>query len=437
MSKKKKIIIILVVSILIIGSAVGLVAVLKKSNKNKKVVDVYPVSELLGETDWYEYEDTLYGYVDTSMQQNIYLSSSQQIEEIKVKEGQEVKAGDVILVYDTTAQELELAQMRADVEIARADVVVAERELENLKNTTPVEEVPEEPTTEAVTPEEPTTEDGVATSTDATTEEEITTEEIPETEEILEPEEETYTKEELDKAIKDKENEIKSLKIAYQLAQIDLELMEYQNSNGEVLANFDGVVTTVMDEEEAILNSKPVIVISGESGCTVKASIGELSLGDVHIGDSVELYCYEDGMMYTGTITEISTTPETDQYYYGSSVESYYPMTITVLDGEDLRQGMGMDVTVISDDSLDVAYGDEFYLPLAFVANENGKYYVMKDNNGVLEKTYVQTGKILWGDTIKILGGVGRNDLIAFPYASDAKEGVKTKEASTSSMYYY
>ncbi|MBP3622124.1 MAG: HlyD family efflux transporter periplasmic adaptor subunit [Lachnospiraceae bacterium] len=416
MSKKKKIIIACIVSVVIIGIIVAVLAVLKNKTKDKKVVDVYPVSELAYPSDMFEYDNYYYGNVNAGLEQNIYLMSSQKIEEIKVTEGQEVKAGDVILVYDTTAQELALDIEKANVEIARAAVVVAERELEELKKITPVEEIPVVPE-----PEEIATPTDAATSTDAP--EEIP--EVPEAPEI--PEEDVYTKEELDKAIKDKEAEIRTLSIAYQLAQIDLQIMEQQNSNGEVVANFDGVVKTIIDEEEAILNSKPLIVISGDSGYTVTSNIGELSLGTVAIGDMVEMYCYENGMNYTGTIAEISDTP-----VYSDNTESYYNIKINVENTDGLTSGMGMDVTMSSDSGED----NTFYIPLAYVAEENGNYYVLKEENGVLKKVYIKTGKIMWGDSIKVYSGVTMNDYIAFPHSKDAVEGVKTKQASAYDMYY-
>lgn len=505
MSKKKKLIIAIIITLAVIGIIVAVLMVIKNKNKEKKVVNVESVEMLCTPAEYMEYNNTLYGYVDTSMEQKIYLTSTDVVEETRVKEGQQVKAGDVILVYDMTARELELEMQRAVVEQARVNVLVAERELEELKAIVPVEEKPEEPTTEETTPdvpvidepsvddeeeepgdtedieaEEPTPEETESTteSTDTTTETSETTTEVnePSTEnsetttteeqqgggneptigasalndaplctnnpaagedggldETVEGEEEiTYTKEELDKLIAEKESEIKSLNIAYQLEQVNLDLLEFQSENGEVLCNFDGVVTSVKDPEEAILNGEPYIIISGNEGCSVKASIGELSLGDISIGDEMELYCYENGMYYSGVISEIGDTPTGDGYY-STLTESFYPITITVADSEGLSMGMGMDVTKPTVDSDGTG---AFYIPLAYVLNENGQYYVMIDNNGVLEKKAIKTGQIMRGDSIKVLGGLSMDDYIAFPHSSDAVEGVRTKKSEGFSMYY-
>lgn len=411
MSKKKKIIISVVITMVVLGAITGVLMYLKHRTKSKKSVDVYPVSELATSADMYEYTNYSFGIVNSGMEQKIYLMSSQKIDEIKVTEGQHVKAGDVILVYDTTSQELALDLMQADVEIARAAVVVAEKQLEKLKNITPVESLP--------VPPEPA---DTATSSDAPTATDAPKQDIDETDA-----EDIYTKEELDKAIKEKEAEIRTLTIAYQLVQIDLQIMEQQNSGGEVVANFDGVVKSVIDEDEALLNAQPLIVISGENGYTIEADIEELSLGAVAIGDVVDMFCYENGMSYTGQITDISDTPT---YSYG--IESYYTMTISIDNADELVSGMGMDITLPSKTTDDGA----FYLQLAYVAKEDGRYYVLKETDGVLEKVYVKTGKILWGDNIKIYGGITMDDYIAFPYSKDAVEGAGTKQASAYDMYY-
>ncbi len=451
MSKKKKIIISLVVTVVIIGLITGILFAVKKKTKNKKTVEVYPVSDLSENSSDFGSWNTMSGRVIIKNEQKIYLNSGQQVAEVLVKEGDEVKAGDVLMRYDTTSQNLQLELMAADVEIARVSVIVAERQLDKLKNTTPVEPtteppVTEAPATEAPTTEAPSTEDPDATPMDAEQNNkpqenpapapapEPTPEPVPEP---VPPEdlEQTYTKEELEKAIKDKENEIKSLRTAYQLEQIKYEIASYQSANGDVLANFNGVVKTLSDQEESILNNEPFIVIGTDDGYTVQSDIGEFSLMTVGIGDTVTIYSYENGMTYTGTITEISNIPSNNNYYYYGTVETYYPITIAVDNPDGLTQNMWLEV------SLNGGFSDEdtgtLCLRTAFVMSENGNSYVMKQVDGKLEKCYVKTGKTYWGSYVEILSGLNEDDYVAFPYLSSAVEGTKTMEISLyeSSLY--
>lgn len=455
MSKKKKIIISLVVTIVIIGLVTGILLAVKKKTKNKKTVEVYPVSELSENSSNFGSWKTMSGRVIIKNEQKIYLNAEQQVAEVLVKEGDEVKAGDVLMRYDTTSQNLQLERMAADVEIARVAVIVAERDLEKLKNTTPVEptteappteapptEAPptEAPTTEAPTTEAPPIEDPNATPTDAEQNNKPqetpapTPTPVPAPTPAPEPEpippedmEQTYTKEELEKAIKDKENEIKSLRTAYQLEQIKYEIASYQNANGDVLANFDGVVKTLADQEESILNNEPFMVIGTDDGYTVQSDIGEFSLMTVGVGNTVTMQNYENGMTYTGTITEISNIPSDSNYYYGT-IETYYPITIAVDNPEGLTQNSWLEV------SLDGGVTDEntgvLCLQTAFVMSENGNSYVMKQVDGKLEKCYVKTGKNYWGSYVEILSGLNEDDYVAFPYLTSAVEGTKTVEIS-------
>ena len=447
MSTRKKIIIGLIISLIVIGVVVVILHFLKKKNASSKTIDVYPVSMLGQDGSWFGNDSTISGNVSVNMEQKIYPIKSQKIKEVFVKEGDMVKAGDVIIEYDTTAQSLSLQTKKTEVEIARTDVLVAERELEELYKIVPVEEMPQpepEPTTEAIT-EETTAENPISTSTDALpaeigTEAPISDSGIENQEEIPEDSgsedfEITYTRDELNKAIKDKQNEIKNLNTKYQLQQVECEIMEYQLSTGQVVANFDGVVKSAVDEETALAENTAMIVLSGTSGYTVKASIGEMSLNKVSLGDSVELYCYDTGMYYNGTVTDKILIPESSGDYYGGGVtQTYYPVVITIDDAEDLEQGMYMEITLHNNEE---EAGSSIYLPLAFVKRDNDNYYVMKEENGKLKKVYVKTGKIMWGEMIEVKSGISMEDYVAFPYASNVEEGTKTKHSEDIEGLYY
>lgn len=424
MKNKKKIIIAFAVSVVVLAGAVFGFFALKKNAQNKKLIGVYSMGDVgMAGGGYYDYDSVMSGYVTTDKEQNVYLTSSDKVKEVYVHEGDVVHAGDVLLEYDTTVQGLKLQSMRAEVEVARTDVLAAERQLAKLKEIVPIEDQPE-PTTE-----EPTTET-VTTPTDAKPDEE------PEEPMEFDEPEDSYTREELEAAIKEKQQQINSLKIAYQIKQLDLEIEEKKNANGQVLCTFDGIVKTLEDEDTAILENKPFITVSGSDGYAVRSTIGELSLGKYHIGDQVSLTCYDNGMYYTGTISEISTTPVENGYYYSSKVQSYYEVIIIIEDAEDLRQGMYMEISFDGSDYM-AEDSDDFYIPLAFVQKENGKYYIMKDVDGVLKKEFIKTGDILWGDMIAVKSGVSYDDYLALPTAKNAKEGIKTEKKSIDDLYGY
>ena len=72
----------------------------------------------------------------------------------------------------------------------------------------------------------------------------------------------------------------------------------------------------------------------------------------------------------------------------------------------------------------------------AFVRNDNNKNYVYKDDNGILKKQEISVGAAVdSGYSVIVKGGLSEDDLIAFPYGKDVKEGAKTKEVTGSDVW--
>ena len=59
----------------------------------------------------------------------------------------------------------------------------------------------------------------------------------------------------------------------------------------------------------------------------------------------------------------------------------------------------------------------------------------MADENGRLKKQAVKTGKIYYGSYQEILDGLTMDDLIAFPYGKNVREGVKVEMPDTAESY--
>ena len=408
MNKTKKIIIIVISCIVVLGGIYFALHILKQKNQNSKTVGVYAVSEIGYDASNMWDNSTLSGNVTVNSEQKVYVGKTQSVSEIKVTEGQSVKAGDVLLVYDTTANDLQLELQKSELELSRVSIIDAQRELEKLKQTTPLEDIP---TTEAPI---------IATDSDAPQPDDIPDVDVP------------PTREELKNQIAQKEQEIKSMQTQYEIAQVKLQMEELQNSTGEVLANFDGVVKSVTTADEAASSGNPVLVVSAADGYLVESQIGELAMSTVRVGDTVSMYCYDTGMNYDGTITEISTFPADGYTNYNSKVETYYPIKIALNDATDISQNMYMEITLNSG-SEDTSGG--FYLSKAFMKQEGSNYYVMKDVDGRLKKTYIKVGNKTSGDAVLVLGGLTMQDYIAFPYLDEAVEGVKTVQKTTDDLY--
>ena len=83
------------------------------------------------------------------------------------------------------------------------------------------------------------------------------------------------------------------------------------------------------------------------------------------------------------------------------------------------------------------AESNHFYIPVSYVRQEKGQYYVMKaDENDHLTKQVIQTGKIIYGGySIEVLSGLSEEDRICFPYGKYVTKGAPVKDGS-GTMYY-
>ena len=255
-------------------------------------------------------------------------------------------------------------------------------------------------------------------------------------EEQLENPTPVYTESELKRAIRLKNEDIKDLNLS--IANQNLAIKRQQNviAKGTVVSELDGIIQTVDISEESIAGGQPAIVISAEGSYSARVSVDEFSLDEMEIGEEVSILSYDTGSTYYGKVSKKSEAPSNDGYSYYEYTASSYPVTIVIEGGEDLSEGMWVEVTRNSD----VSWGEksnEIVLPLAFCKKEKGSYYVMKREGYRLKKQYISTGKIYWGQYIVVKSGLKPDDFIAFPYAKDAVEGKVCKEADISDLYGY
>lgn len=126
MSKKKRIIIICIVAVLVIAGAGGAVAAVKFGGGDP--VNVYSMSNVAMDSYWGDISETE-GMVRTDNMQSVYISGTQRVVEVPVTEGQSVKKGDVIAVFDTTLSDIELERQRLNVEKTNLRLTNAKNEL--------------------------------------------------------------------------------------------------------------------------------------------------------------------------------------------------------------------------------------------------------------------------------------------------------------------
>lgn len=242
---------------------------------------------------------------------------------------------------------------------------------------------------------------------------------------------EGYTQEELDKAIPEKENQLRVLDISKRKLLLELDSLQKTASDGMVYAKVDGYIKTAGDPDEINEDDNSAfLVVTGTDGLYVSGSISELLLDDVAVGTIVTANSWESGMTFEAKITEISDYPvNNNSYGSGNPNVSYYAYTAFIEDSSALKNGEYVDLSISTNQSA----ADAMFIEKAYVRQEDGKSYVMiADENNRLKKQYVVTGRTIYGSSVEIKSGLSQEDRIAFPYGKNAVEGAAvTDKADT------
>ena len=214
------------------------------------------------------------------------------------------------------------------------------------------------------------------------------------------------------------------------------EMMEKKDSVGSMVECIItgvpvGVGEPVFDKldaklAQAVMSIGAVKAIEIGDGTAVVSSIGSDNNDNFYMdGDTVKKRTNHSG----GTLGGMSD---------GSPIliRASFKPTPSIFQAQDTvtwaHEEIVMEITLNSG-SEDTSGG--FYLSKAFMKQEGSNYYVMKDVDGRLKKTYIKVGNKTSGDAVLILGGLTMQDYIAFPYLDEAVEGVKTVQKSTDDLY--
>ena len=240
-----------------------------------------------------------------------------------------------------------------------------------------------------------------------------------------EVEPEGMTASELVRAIHAKESEVREYDIDVRRKQLELSELQTQLADGVVYAKRSGVIKGLKDMNNVPTDGTPFLTVAGGTGTEVKGSISELLLTTIQKGTKVSVTSYETGSIYEAVVTHIDNFPTNsgEGFYGGNPNVSMYGFTAYIEKGDDLKQGTYLALS-IQQENMDTS---SIYLSNAFIRDEHGQKYVMKDVDGKLVKTYIKTGKVYFNMSTEVLSGLADTDYIAFPYGDGAIEGTRTK----------
>ncbi len=244
-----------------------------------------------------------------------------------------------------------------------------------------------------------------------------------------------YTAAEIAKMRKEQEKKIKEQDLKTKMADAEYKIMQRELNDGNIYADFDGKVVSLLTEDEARAQEQPVVKVSGGGGFYITGSVSELEKDNLLIGQEVTVNDWRNGGNYTGRVESIGDFPSsTDSWNgMGNPTATYYPFTAFVGEEANLQSGSYVSVQYSTSGS-----SNGIYLNKPFVRTEKGVSFVyVQGEDGRLEKRIVTTGKSLWGSYLEVLDGVTAQDKLAFPYGKDVKEGAKTAEGDISNLYGY
>ena len=229
------------------------------------------------------------------------------------------------------------------------------------------------------------------------------------------------------------EKVIKDLEFQIKMADAEYKIMLTEVNDGNVYAEVDGAVVSVLTEEEATASGQPLLKVSGGGGFFVEGAISELDRDSMVIGSEVTVNDWRSGMIYTGSIQGIGDYPSSQNSWngMGNPTATYYPFTVFVAESADLQSGSYVSITYSAGGSQ-----NGIYLENPFLRTENGRSYVyVRGTDGKLEQRFVTVGKSLWGSYTEILSGITAEDFLAFPYGTAVKPGAPTVEAEIRELY--
>lgn len=249
---------------------------------------------------------------------------------------------------------------------------------------------------------------------------------------------ESYTKEELKKAISDKEKEIRDLELNQKETALKIKNAKKALEDQTVKATIAGVIKKVGDPEKPSQDGSAFIQVDSQQGLYVRGYVSELVLDQVTPGTMLQISSWSSGAFATATVKEVSPYPAENYMVYSSGAQaSYYPFTAMIDEGAEGFQNLesvSISMTVGADETAQNA----IYLSKAFIREENGQKYVfVRGEDGKLERRPVKTGKIVYGNQYEIKSGLTAEDYIAFPYSKNELEGTKTEESTLSELYNY
>ncbi len=379
--KKKKVVLIggILAALIVVGTASWFL--FGKSSDEKgdsdSVVYVDSIAEICGLGSGNGLTDRFSGVVEPQKTLDIKLPSDKKVDEIFVKVGDEVKAGEKLFTYSTEEMEENLAQAEIDLDRLANEVEQTKQQIDSLKK------------------------EKASASSDAQL---------------------SYTTQ-----INTAENDIKRKEYEQKSKKVEIEKLKNGIANATVTSEMDGMVKTINATESEMMSmngeSEAFMTILAVGDFRVKGTINEQNRFAITEGNPVIVHSRVDDSTWTGTITTIDfENPEKDEsnmYYMSSSdssseTSSNYPFYVELDSAEGLMLGQHV---YIENDHGQSKDREGIWLDSYYIIQEDDNAYVWAANS----KDKIEKRKITLGEfdeemqQYQVTDGLTEEDYIAFP----------------------
>jgi len=490
---KRNTIVLVVTAAVVIALLIGGLIIYKNLPSNTQ--NVYEVKDLTMSSS--RDSNVTKGTVTNNMSQTLKLKGEEKVGQVYVALGDKVSIGDKLFTYDLRSLQLELDNKRLLIEKANVNIYGAQKELDKLKKTEPVED-PEEDD-EYIDDETSDNSSILNTKVDGTMKSyqgngtkkhpytylvasgaTITANymkarciERPEKRyEVLEYREDnkpagvliykillvfkmdgtfdfslSQTEDGFDINVGDDGTYTKS-QLTYAINQKQIEISNYELDKQYAETEYAGV-------ENKIKNSTVHATVEGtvktladpkEAKTTGEPFIQIIGKSGYYVQGYISELQLSD--IQVGSIVKIKSIADNVDCKGKIIGVSKYPETAEDMSnaGNDNVSYYPFVISVSSAQNLKI--GDEVeinldekadeinYILKSFVIDEDGDYYVYKEGaDGKLKKQQVKTGLTLYGEYIEITEGITQKDWLAFPYTKGIKEGAPTKHSTQKELF--
>ena len=375
--KKSKAGIIVAVIVLILLLAAGAVYFFwfrnrdKKPAKDGRLVYVASVSEM-NETGYLGAGSRFMGIVESQETKNINKDPSKPVKEIYVKVGDSVKEGDELFIYDTQEMELQLEQLKLDLQGINNRIASLGASITDLTNQRA----------------------------------------------HAESEDERLS---LTSQINSYNASLNEEKYNLSLKQLEITKQEESIESAVVTSPMDGMIKSINDKADSATSMTQgedgFITIMAEGDFRIKGTISEQNITSINQGTPMLIRSRVNDDIWHGTVTKIDLEPDKgqDQYYsysMGDSASKYsFYVNPDSTDGLILGQHLYLEVDNGGSEKKEGIYVPSYYI----VTNESGSFVWKQDGSSITLAPITLGEYDEANDSYFIESGLAMEDYIAYP----------------------